>query len=158
MSIHSAKTNLTQWGKLRLLLAIAVILLTPSLSLTAQALQTTAREIAFPVSIQWQRQNGVNRYRLQIAADERFQNVFLDRRVIGDRYLVNELSPGYYYWRVAPADYSQLGEFSKPIRFFISGGTVTTVNLPYHAGRATRSHSTPANTSRKVQTRSSSER
>jgi hypothetical protein len=94
----------------------------------AHGQQTTAREIAFPVPIQWNKQNCVTRYRLQIAADEKFQDVFFDGRVNGERYVVSGFSPGYYYWRVAPAD-SQLGNFSRPIRFFISGGVVTTVRL-----------------------------
>lgn len=121
----------------RLLLIVAAILLAPGLSLVAMAQQSTAREIAFPATLRWNRQKGVNRYRLQIAADEKFQNVFSDRRVVGDRYVVSELPPGYYYWRVAPAE-SRVGEFSRPVRFFISGGVVMPVKFPV---RATRSHS-----------------
>ena len=101
------------------------------------AQQPGGREIAFPVNLRWNRQKGINKYRLQIAADERFQNVFFDRRVIGDRYVVKELSPGYYFWRVAPAEL-QVGEFSRPLKFFISGGVVMPVTFP---SRATRSHS-----------------
>ena len=138
---------------MRLLILLAVMLV-PYPFLTAQAQQTAAHEIVFPVSIRWNRQKGVGRYRLQIAADDRFQNVFFDRRVVGDRYVVSELSPGYYYWRVAPAD-SQLGEFSRPVRFFISGGTVVTVTLP---NRTTRSHPVPAVMNRRVKSQSSLER
>ena len=141
--------NLAQSRKVRLLL-FAAIVIAPCLCLTADAQQTTAREVVFPVSIQWNRQKGVKRYRLQIAADERFQNIFLDKRVVGDRFAVSELSAGYYYWRVAPADW-EVGNFSRPVRFFISGGTVTPVRL---ACRATRSHSQPV-VSRRVQIRSS---
>ena len=113
------------------------IVIAPCLCLTTRAQQPTASEVVFPVSIQWNREKGVKRYRLQIAADERFQNVFLDRRVAGDRFVVSELLAGYYYWRVAPAD-AELGNFSRPVRFFISGGTITPVRL---ANRAPRSHS-----------------
>ena len=136
MSLYPAKTNLTQLKYLRLLL-FAALVIAPCLCLSAEAQQTTTREVVFPVPIHWKREKGVKRYRLQIAADEKFQNVFLDRRVVGDRFLVSELSAGYYYWRVAPAD-SQLGDFSRPVRFFISGGTITPVRL---SNRATRSHS-----------------
>ncbi|MGH9875428.1 MAG: hypothetical protein ACRD9S_23475 [Pyrinomonadaceae bacterium] len=128
MSLHPAKTNLARLEKLRLLL-FAAILVAPCLCFTTQAQQITTSEIVFPVTIQWNREKCVKRYRLQIAADERFQNVFLDRPVIGDRFVVSELSAGYYYWRVAPAD-SQLGNFSRPVRFFISGGMVMPVHLP----------------------------
>ena len=138
MSLHPAKTNPAQSRKLRLLV-LAAIVIAPSLYLPARAQETTAREVVFPVTIQWNREKDVKRYRLQIAADEKFQNVFLDRRVAGDRFVVSELSPGYYYWRVAPAD-AELGDFSRPVRFFISGGTIIPVRL---ANRATRSHSWP---------------
>ncbi|MEP6820204.1 MAG: hypothetical protein ABJA18_11765 [bacterium] len=142
---------------MRLLIVLAAILPAPCLSFAVLAQQTTSLEIAFPVSIQWPRQKDVSRYRLQIAADEKFHNVFFDRRVVGDRYTVSELSPGYYYWRVAPAD-SQLGEFSRPMRFFISGGTVVPVKLPTHSSRATRSHSSPGVIARKVKSQASLER
>jgi hypothetical protein len=138
---------LAQLGNLRVQLILALVLVAPCLSLAVAAQQTAQREIIFPVTIRWNRQKGVSRYRLQIATDERFQDVFLDRRVTGDRLVVNELSSGYYYWRVAPAE-SQLREFSRPIRFFISGGVVIPVPLP---GRATRSHSLPASANRKAQ-------
>ena len=139
-------------GNLRLLLVLAAILVAPCLSLTAAlAQQTTARQIAFPVTIHWKRQKGVSRYRLQIAADAKFQNVFFDRPVIGDRYVVSELPAGYYYWRVASADLL-VGEFSKPMRFFVSGGVVTAVKLP------NRAKSLPAILSRKVQSQGSLER
>ena len=143
MSFHPAKTNLAQSRNLRLLLCAAIVIAT-CFCLPARAQQTTAREIVFPVTIQWNREKDVKRYRLQIAADERFQNVFLDRRVAGDRFVVSELSAGYYYWRVAPAD-AELGNFSGPVRFFISGGTITPVRL---AIRATRLHSQPVETRR----------
>lgn len=115
-----------------MLFALAAILVPTGLSLstvTAMGQQMPRRGIVFPVPIQWNKQKGVTRYRLQIAADEKFQDVFFDGRVMGSRYVVSNLSPGYYYWRVAPAE-SQLGEFSRPVRFFVSGGVVTTVRLP----------------------------
>lgn len=93
------------------------------------------REIAFPTTIQWNRQRSVSRYRLQIAADEMFQNVFFDGLVTGERYEGCGLPPGYYYWMVAPADF-HLGDFSKPVRFFVSGGVVTTVRRPPRAAGA----------------------
>jgi hypothetical protein len=134
VSLHPAKPKLTQLRNLRLLL-LASLVIAPCLCLTAGAQQATTREVVFPVSIQWNREKGVKRYRLQIAADERFQNVFLDRPVVGSRFVVSELSAGYYYWRVAPAD-SQVGDFSRPVRFFISGGTIIPVCVS-----STRSHS-----------------
>lgn len=96
----------------------------PPTGSTAFAQQTPGRlPRAFPTTIQWSKQRGVIKYRLQIAEDERFSNVFYDGPVIGERYTVTEFAPGYYYWRIAPAG-SKTGAFLKPIRFFVSGGVV----------------------------------
>jgi len=94
-----------------------------------------AREISFPVTIAWNSQPGVSKYRLQIAADEKFQDVFFDGRVTGSRYVIKDLPAGYYFWRVASAD-SSLGNYSTPVRIFISGGVVTPLNLPNRTRRA----------------------
>jgi hypothetical protein len=128
---------------LQLPLVVAAILAVSCLSSLAQAGPTPAREISFPIPIHWNKQKSVSKYRLQIAADEKFQNVFFDRRVVGDSYLVSELSPGPYFWRVAPAD-SLVGQFSKPTRVFVSGGVVIPVRLPNRPTHPTRSHSLPA--------------
>jgi hypothetical protein len=106
---------------------------------TARGQQTAGREIAFPQMIRWNKQKGVTRYRLQIAGDEQFQNVFFDRPVAGEQYVVSGLSAGYYYWRVAPVD--SRSAFSQPVRFFISGGVVTRVRL---TGRETGARPSPA--------------
>ncbi|MGH9928282.1 MAG: hypothetical protein ACREA9_03530 [Pyrinomonadaceae bacterium] len=143
MLLHPPKTKAAQLGNLRLLLVLAALLVAPCPSLTVRAQQTTEREIAFPVTVHWNWQKSVSRYRLQIAADAKFRNVFFDRRVIGNRCMVSELPPGYYYWRVAPAD-SLVGYFSRPVRFFVSGGVVTNVKLP------SRAKSLPAIGSRRV--------
>ena len=88
----------------------------------------TAAGISFPVAIAWNSQPGAIKYRLQIAADEKFQDVFFDGRVTGSRYVIKDLPAGYYFWRVASAD-STLGNYSTPVRIFISGGVVTPLNL-----------------------------
>lgn len=90
--------------------------------------QSSGREISFPVKIHWTRQRAVTSYRLQIAGDDRFRDVFLDRRVSGDHHVVTGLPSGYYYWRVTPAD-SGSPNFSRPVRFFVSGGVVNSVKV-----------------------------
>jgi hypothetical protein len=60
---------------------------------------------------------------VQIASDENFRNVFFDGQVSGERYKVDGVPPGYYYWRVAPSG-SYIGQFVKGTRFFVSGGTI----------------------------------
>jgi hypothetical protein len=106
---------------------------------TARGQQTPGREIAFPKTIQWNKQRGVTRYRLQVAGDKQFQNVFFDGPVAGEQYVVSGLSAGYYYWRVAPVD--SRAAFSLPVRFFISGGVVTRVRV---TGRGTGTRPSPA--------------
>jgi len=71
-------------------------------------------------------------WRLQVAADDKFQDVFIDRRVVGDHYLVSEIPSGYYYWRVAPAETQS---YSSPLRFFVSGGTVTAIDVSTRPSR-----------------------
>ncbi len=111
------------------------------LSLTARAQQTPGREIAFPLTIQWHKQKGVTRYRLQIAGDDGFQNVFFDGPVIGERYIVRGVSAGYYYWRVAAID--SRAAFSWPMRVFISGGVVTPVDIAKLSGRGSGTRLSP---------------
>ena len=105
----------------------------PSVDSKAFAQQTSPRSahrpIAFPTIIQWTKQRGVTRYRLQIADDEKFSNIFYDGPVIGERYTVTGLAPGYYYWRIAPSE-RQTGSFLKAVRFFVSGGVVVPVMPP----------------------------
>jgi len=95
--------------------------------------QQTAPQVSFPTAIECKPQAGVRMWRLQVSAAEKFQDVFLDRRVLGGRHLISEVPPGYYFWRVAPAD-SQ--SYSNPVRFFISGGAVTAIDVPPRSQRA----------------------
>jgi outer membrane protein assembly factor BamB len=54
--------------------------------------------------LKWTKPAGVARYRLQIARDEQFNDVLFDGIVSGEEYLVSDLSPGNYYWRLTAAD------------------------------------------------------
>jgi hypothetical protein len=119
---------------LRPALALLLIL---TLSAIALGQQAGTRSISFPTSIQWTRQKGIKKYRLQIASDETFRSIFFDGRVNGERYTASGLPPGYYYWRVAAADRST-GQFSTPVRFFVSGGAVVSGLLPDKTGRRAR--------------------
>jgi hypothetical protein len=111
---------------LRLVLVATLGLACLPFSVPAQ--QNSRSEITFPTTIQWNKQRGVTRYRLQIATDEKFQNVFFDGPLKGERYVVSGFPSGFYYWRVAPAD-SPSGSYSKPVRFFVSGGVPIPVKL-----------------------------
>jgi hypothetical protein len=115
-------------------LALSLIL---ALSAIALGQRAGTRSISFPTSIQWTRQKGLRKYRLQIASDETFLSIFFDGRVNGERYTASGLPPGYYYWRVAAVDRST-GQFSTPVRFFVSGGAVVSRLLPDKTGRRPR--------------------
>lgn len=141
-SFWTKSSSAFQILSVRFLLALTLMLGPASLFLTVFGQQTAGREIVFPTSIQWSKQKGVTRYRLQIAGDEEFRNVFYDGRVTGERYMVRGLSPGYYYWRIAPAEL-RTGAFSKPIGFFVSGGVVMSAKPAGRAGPRSRSPVVP---------------
>ena len=141
-SVDSVKRFLrVRCTKLRLPLVLSLLLAGPTFALGQQP---ATRLISFPVAIQWTRQKGVAKYRIQIANDESFRNVFLDARVNGERYMASGLPPGYYYWRAAPADFST-GRFSTPVRFFVSGGAAVSPILPDKGGRRSRVRSSTNN-------------
>ena len=119
--------------RLALLASVGLAFVGTFSGLPAALAQTSA--VSFPVAIEWNSQPRVTKYRLQIAADEKFQDVFFDGRVTGSRYVIRDLPAGYYFWRVASAD-SSLGNYSTPVRIFISGGVVTPLNLPNRTRRA----------------------
>lgn len=147
LSLWSKQIPGFQLASARVLFALAMILgpsaLLPNLNSTALAQQTSRRPVAFPTSIQWNKQKGVSKYRLQIADDEDFRNVFYDGRVVGERYTVSGLSPGYYYWRIAQSE-RQTGPFLKPVRFFVSGGVVVSGMTPASPGTRPRLPATQA--------------
>lgn len=128
LSVSTSLLPISPVRRLRLLLAVALVFgsAIPSLQTFGQAPGET---LVFPASIQWPRQRGVTWYRLQIGGDETFRDIYQDRRVLGDKARISDLDPGYYYWRIAPAD-KYLGEFSRPVRFFLSGGVVTSPTIP----------------------------
>lgn len=74
-------------------------------------------QVSAPTKITWTRQPGVKRYRLQVATDEQFRDVLFDRLVEGEEFEITELTPGLYYWRVAPQNGSAPGRFVWPVQF-----------------------------------------
>ena len=80
--------------KRRFSLAVFVLVATPCIAQPKMNHTATAR-------ITWASHKGVKTFSLQIANDEQFQDVLSDRLVDGSEYLVTDLSPGKYFWRVA---------------------------------------------------------
>jgi outer membrane protein assembly factor BamB len=63
------------------------------------------------VHLHWGARPGVVRYRLQLSVDPDFRDIVFDRIVSGTATDINDLSPGRYFWRVAPLN-KNLGDFS----------------------------------------------
>ncbi|HEX8650300.1 MAG TPA: PQQ-binding-like beta-propeller repeat protein [Pyrinomonadaceae bacterium] len=86
-----------------------------------------ARQVTQSTVIRWNAQPGINRYRLQLARDERFTDIVFDRAVTGHEYTVTELPSGSYYWRVAPAA-GETGAYSSAVPVLIGGAANDTAN------------------------------
>lgn len=82
----------------------------------------SARQINSSATIRWQGQPGVERYRLQVARDQAFDDIIFDRAVTGRQHAVS-LPPGNYYWRVAPA-VAETGRYSTPAPVEVVAGPV----------------------------------
>ena len=97
-------------GHFRVLLLIAVMLLSGTVFVLAQSAQLTQADNT-EVHLRWGARPGVARYRLQLASDGAFADIVFDRVVAGNDYEITDLLPGRYFWRVAPLT-GKLGEFS----------------------------------------------
>ncbi len=82
-----------------------------------------------PVKIHWNKQPGITKYRLQIARDEKFSDVLFDGLIKGSEYVVRDLAPGHYYWRIAQAE-TETGQFGKPMPFEIKLAAITNAAVP----------------------------
>ena len=111
----------------------------PDASKTQQTTQTavqtpTAQQLPPSILVRWQGRPGINRYRLQLATDEKFEDVVFDQAVEGRQYVVKGLPPGDYFWRVAAAAVETSIAYSKPERVTLSesakGVEVASVVLP----------------------------
>jgi outer membrane protein assembly factor BamB len=84
-----------------------------------------ARQVSSSILVRWSGTPGVNRYRLQLATDEQFQDVVYDQPVEGRQHIVRGLPSGNYFWRVAPAAAETSTFFSRPERVAVSGKAAT---------------------------------
>lgn len=92
-----------------LFLSIALLVIVPH-ALAAVPQQTAQAQT---VQLRWPGHQGVLRYRLQLARDDKFTDIVFDRAVYGTEYAITTLEPGRYYWRVAPA-VKETGTYSPP--------------------------------------------
>lgn len=136
VSTRSSKTDSafpdpgTTCGRFALTFALASLAIC-GITLTSAAQQKPVDGSAFVTALHWSKQKGVQKYRLQIAGDERFNDVRFDGPVFGERYLVRDFPPGRYYWRIAPSA-SQSREFHRPVAFAVPG---TVPDVPRVAGK-----------------------
>jgi hypothetical protein len=101
-------------ANLRLLVLSVIIVLPSPVSVLAQNEQPqndSQTDATTAVHLRWGSRIGISRYRLQLARDIGFSDIVIDRVVNGNGYQTNELSPGNYFWRIAPVT-TKLGEFS----------------------------------------------
>jgi outer membrane protein assembly factor BamB len=92
-----------------------------------------ATQLPPSILVRWQGKPGVSRYRLQLARDERFEDIVFDQAVEGRQYVVKGLVPGNYFWRVAPAAAETSNVYSSPERVSLGGEEkveVATVVMP----------------------------
>jgi outer membrane protein assembly factor BamB len=98
----------------------------------------TAQQLPPSILVRWQGRPGVNRYRLQLATDEKFEDIVFDQAVEGRQYVVKGLPPGNYFWRVAAAAAETSISYTKPERVTLSeaatGVEVASVVMPADAG------------------------
>ncbi|MCA1621390.1 MAG: PQQ-binding-like beta-propeller repeat protein [Acidobacteria bacterium] len=83
--------------------------------------QPVATQLPPSILVRWQGKPGVSRYRLQLATDEKFEDVVFDQAVEGRQYVVKDLPPGNYFWRVAPAAAETSVSYSRPERVSLGG-------------------------------------
>ena len=123
--IKGPELLIAKLSRLNLFLAmsLAVILACPSVAL-AQNPPNISPPSA-PDHIRWNPEPGVQRYRLQISTDNKFNDVMFDKVVTGREYIPRNLAPGRYYWRVGPTN-------SK--RFLRIGQLVVTKEAAYGGG------------------------
>lgn len=90
--------------------------LLPGAPQVPEAQKPVATQLPPSILVRWQGKPGVNRYRLQLATDEKFEDVVFDQAVEGRQYVVKDLPPGNYFWRVAPAAAETSISYSRPER------------------------------------------
>jgi hypothetical protein len=70
-----------------------------------------------PVEFSWNAVNGATDYRLQIATDNQFVNITLDKELTTNTYSLNGLMSGTYYWRVIAYTDTRTSLWSAPRQF-----------------------------------------
>ena len=88
-----------------------------------------AQQITSSILIRWQGTSGVERYRLQVARDAKFEDIVFDQAVVGREYRITGLAPASYFWRVAPAA-GETGRYTKGTPVEVSAADASTSAIP----------------------------
>ena len=100
-------------------LLLLLLILFPSFAASQGEASPFAAQLGY-ARIAWDGKPKISRYRLQLARNEKFDDIVFDKLVEGREYKVTEIPPGSYFWRVAPAA-GETGAYSKPIPVTVSG-------------------------------------
>jgi outer membrane protein assembly factor BamB len=80
--------------------ATSLCLLSAGTVLGQNESRPVARRVSASARISWPSQSGASRYRLQVARDQGFSDMVIDRVVKGTGYLISGVPEGRYFWRV----------------------------------------------------------
>lgn len=108
----SNRPRVMSFRKFSIIAVVGLALLCAGLESGRTQSKPAARKVSASARIQWKAQEHVSRYRLQIARDQGFNDIVIDRAVNGNGYLISGLPEGKYYWRVAPIG-GQGGNYSQ---------------------------------------------
>ncbi len=95
---------------IRALFLLAALVFAPNPGRMSAAQEPT-QQPGTSVHLRWGPRPGVSRYRLQLAGNQNFSDIVVDRVITGNETDVTDLPPGRYFWRVAALT-TKLGEFS----------------------------------------------
>jgi outer membrane protein assembly factor BamB len=102
---------------------------TPAAAKADAQAKPQARQVEPAVLVRWAGKPGINRYRLQLATDQKFTDIVFDQAVEGNQYVVKGLPPGNYFWRVAPAVAETSTDYTQPERIELSNSTDSKVEV-----------------------------
>ncbi|HYW73523.1 MAG TPA: PQQ-binding-like beta-propeller repeat protein, partial [Pyrinomonadaceae bacterium] len=105
------------------------LLMIAGLTAASSAQENSQPQANTKVHLHWGARPGVVRYRLQLSLDRDFRDIVLDRIVSGTATDIDDLSPGRYFWRVAPLN-KNLGDFSSAAVIDIAAAEAASEAVP----------------------------
>lgn len=75
------------------------------------------RELTPRVRFNWSGGKGNDAYHLQVAKDNTFKEMLVDKRIAGTEFVHGNLKKGIYFWRISSIEEGREGRMSKTIQF-----------------------------------------